>query len=88
MPEQPPEHRALLNRAAAYESWARTDNRTARTEPGRKALLAKFEREVDPEGSLTPAERTRRAEFARKAFYTRLAAKSAQVRRRRAGGAA
>lgn len=45
--------------------------------------MAKFEREVDPDGILTPAERTRRAESARKAYFARLALKSATARRRR-----
>ena len=67
---------------ASHESWARTDDRAARTAPARKAMLSRFEREVDPDGVLTAAERARRAEHARKAYYTRLALKSAQSRRR------
>lgn len=69
---------------AAHDSWARTEDRNARTAPARQAMLDKFEREVDPDGSLTPAERARRAEHARKAHFTRLALKSAQSRRRAA----
>ena len=38
---------------------------------------------VDPEGVLPEAERIRRAEHARKAYFTRLALKSAQARRRK-----
>ena len=41
-----------------------------------------FEREVDPHNSLPVAERVRRAENARKAYFQRLALKSAQARRR------
>ena len=67
---------------ASHESWARTDDRAARTAPGRKAMLDRFEREVDPDGVLTPAERNRRATHARKAYFARLALKSAQSRRR------
>lgn len=55
------------------------------TKPMREGFDAKFEREVDPEGQLSPQERAKRAEFARKAFYQRLALKSAQARRRRKG---
>jgi hypothetical protein len=33
----------------------------------RHGLQAKFEREVDPEGKLSPQERAKRAEYARKA---------------------
>lgn len=46
-------------------------------------MLKKFEKEVDPDGSLPPAERAKRAEHARKAYFKRLALKSAQTRRRR-----
>jgi hypothetical protein len=53
------------------------------TEPGRRAFWIKFEREVDPEGILTPEERTRRADLARQAYFARLALKSAQARRKK-----
>ncbi|WP_245612650.1 hypothetical protein [Actinotalea ferrariae] len=43
--------------------------------------MAKFERQVDPEGTLAPDERARRAEHARKAHFARLALKSARARR-------
>jgi hypothetical protein len=46
--------------------------------------MSKFERDVDPEGVLDPAERARRGESARKAHYARLALRSAQARRRSA----
>ena|SRR5580658_6942482 len=52
----------------AHVSWARTADRTARTEPGRKGFLARFEREADPDGVLPEDERARRAEHARKAY--------------------
>ena len=55
---------------------------TARTQPGRDAFLARFEHEVDPDGQLTPEERSRRAESLRKAYFARLALKSAQARRK------
>jgi hypothetical protein len=80
--------RVQIGRVGAYESWARTKDRSARTAPGRKAMLDKFEREVDPNNELTPQERAKRAVFARKAYFARLVLKSAQARRRRSGGAA
>jgi hypothetical protein len=49
--------------------------------------MRRFEREVDPDGTLDPAERARRAENARKAYFASLALKSA-VSRRKARGAA
>lgn len=67
---------------AAHESWAHTEDRSARTAPARAALMARFEREADPEGTLLPAERARRAEHLRRAYFQRLALKSAQSRRR------
>jgi hypothetical protein len=53
------------------------------TAPARAAFLDRFEREVDPECTLPPAERVRRAEHARAAYFIRLALKSAQSRRKR-----
>jgi hypothetical protein len=63
--EDSPQWRSTRARIGAYESWARTEDRTARTWPARKAALDRFEREVDPEGVLTPQERAKRAEWAR-----------------------
>ena len=79
-----PSERSLRARLAAHESWARTGDRTARTAAGTAAFLDRFEREVDPDGTLDPADRARRAESARKAYFTRLALRSAQARRRAA----
>jgi hypothetical protein len=77
------EERSMKASIAAHESWARTENRTARTAAARKAMHDKFEREVDPHGTLLPAERAVRAEHARRAHFKRLALKSAQARRNR-----
>ena len=82
-----PAERSLRSQIAAHKSWAHTPDRAARTSNARRAMLDKFEREVDPEGQLAPAERAKRAENARKAYFARLALKSAQARRRRGGTA-
>jgi hypothetical protein len=67
---------------------ARHDARQT-TAAGRAAFLARFEAEVDPDGTLSPEERSRRAEHARSAYFTRLALASAKARRgKRSGGAA
>jgi hypothetical protein len=50
----------------------------------RRGFESKFEREVDPEGVLTPEERSRRAERALRAHMLRLSKKSAEARRARA----
>jgi len=74
--------RSLRARVGAHQSWAQTEDRAARTASARRAMLDRFEREVDPRGELTPAEHAVRAEHARKAYFARLALKSAQARRR------
>jgi hypothetical protein len=73
--------RRQIGRIGGFTSWANTEDRTARTQPGREAFLARFEDEVDPKRQLSPQERARRAEAARKAYFARLALKSARVRR-------
>lgn len=84
MPHHSPEDRALTARIAAHTKWANTADPTAATAPARKAFLDRFEKQVDPDGVLKPAERARRAEHARKAHFARMALKSAQARRARA----
>ena len=81
MPSSTPTERALHGRLAAHAKWAKTDP-VEGTAPARKAFLDRFEREVDPDGVLPPADRARRAEHARKAYFTRMALKSAQARRK------
>lgn len=85
MPSRNPEDRALIARIAASELWAKCPDRAAHTAPGRKAALDRFEKQVDPEGKLPPEERAIRAAHAKKAFYTRMALKSAQARRAKRG---
>ena len=75
-----PAQRSLRGQLAAHESWAQTADRAARTAPARDTFLERFERQVDPDGILDPAERARRAEHAKKAYFLRLALKSAQAR--------
>lgn len=75
MPETSPELRTLLAQMAAHESWGRTCDRSARTANARKAFEDRFLTEAggDP----------KRAESLRKAYFARLALKSAQARRLR-----
>jgi hypothetical protein len=84
VPQLTPAQRSLRGRLAAETSWANTVDPSARTAPARAAFLDRFERQVDPDGVLDPADRVRRAEHARKAHFARLALRSAQARRRRA----
>jgi hypothetical protein len=82
MMEISPERR-LRSQIGAHESWARTQNRSARTLPARRAAWERFEKQVDPEGKLPRALRAAMAEHARQAHFKRMALKSAEVRRRR-----
>ncbi len=81
-----PEQRSLRARTASHASWANTTDVLARTRPGRDAAFERFEREVDPTGSLSPEERTRRAKHALKAHMTLLAYRSSRVRSMKKGG--
>ena len=76
-----PGERALRARLAAHALHAQVADPAAHTAPARRAFLDRFEREVDPDGQLAPAERARRAEHARKAYFLRLALASAKARR-------
>lgn len=71
--------RSLRGRIAAETSWANTEDRTARTANARTAFEDKFLAEADGD--------PKRAEHLRRAYFARLALKSAQARRRRGGGA-
>ncbi len=79
-----PESRSLVGRIAANTRWSSCTDRTAATAPARRAFDQRFELQVDPDGTLPPAERAFRAEHARKAHFARLALKSAQSRRKAA----
>jgi len=72
--------RTLRGRLAAHTLHAKRDARQT-TANGRAAFLARFEREVDPAGALDPAERRRRAEQARRAYFTRLSLAAIAARR-------
>jgi hypothetical protein len=77
-----PAQRVLRAKAAADASWANTSDRTARTEPARRAALARFERQVDPNNELREDERRRRAASARRSYFRLLALRSARKRGR------
>jgi len=76
-----PAERSQRARLGAYSLHAKRDARET-TSAARAAFLERFEREVDPDGTLPLDERTRRARAARKAYFTRLALASARARRR------
>ncbi|GAA1405329.1 hypothetical protein GCM10009639_52160 [Kitasatospora putterlickiae] len=73
--------RSLRAQIAAHTSWANTSDPAGRTAKARAAALARFETQVDPEGVLPEPERLRRAESARRAYFSNLALRAAQARR-------
>jgi len=75
--------RVLRGRIGAYSLHSTHDPRLT-TAKARATFLASFEAQVDPDGSLPPAERERRALAARRAHMARLSYRSALARRRRA----
>lgn len=77
-----PAERAMRARLAAHALHAQVDGKE-HTAPARKAFADRFLRQVDPDNVLDPAERERRAEHARKAYFLALAVKSVAARRRR-----
>lgn len=78
-----PEERIRNGRIGAHIRWANTDDRTAATAPARQAFADRWDKQVDPDGVLTPKERHLRAEHAKKAYFLQLAAKSAKARAKR-----
>lgn len=82
-----PEQRHLQTRIAAHIKWAQTDP-VQGTEKARQAALDRFEKQVDPDLQLEPAERARRAEHAKKAYFLGLALKSATARKKPHGSRA
>jgi hypothetical protein len=73
----------INRRIAAEISWARTHDRAARTRPAREEFIRRFEKEVDPEGTLPAEERRQRAEHAKRAYMLQLAKRSAASRKAR-----
>lgn len=77
-----PEQRVLRSRLGAYRLHATHDPRLT-TRKAREAFAGRFERQVDPDGVLAPAERAQWAEAARRAYFIGLALRSSQARRRK-----
>jgi hypothetical protein len=72
---------ATLGRIGASVTHSRWDARDL-TQAATEAQLARFDREVDPDGKLPEQERERRAKAALSAYMTRLALRSVEARRR------
>ena len=76
-----PTEATLRARLAAHTLHAHAEDPSAHTAPARAAFMARFKREADPDGSLPLAERARRAEHLKKAYFIRLSLKAAKARR-------
>lgn len=76
-----PAERSRNARIAALTRWSREDP-AIQAERMAAGVEAKFEREVDPDGALAPAERRRRAKAARQAHMLKLARLSVAKRNR------
>lgn len=75
----------MIARLAALEEHAKhIEDAAKHTAPARRAQLAAFEREVDPDGVLPEAERERRAKIARKAHLARIRLLAIQAHKRNA----
>jgi hypothetical protein len=71
--------RKLRAQLAANTRWSREDPAPTAAR-GQAGLLARFEREVDPDGTLSPQERARRTQAALRAHMKRLALASSKAR--------
>lgn len=79
-------NRSTAGRIGAHIGWSRTADRAARLAPARRNSPVSIEwhlARLDPAlDNASPAERMAAAESARKAYFARLAAKSADARKR------
>lgn len=67
-----PNQRTQRARIAAHARWKNQAGAEG-TRAAREAFLARFARQVDPEGRLDPVERARRAESAKREYFQRMA---------------
>ncbi len=67
-----PAELSAYGRLGAHTSWAKTADRAQRTAPARAAFMARFERQVDPDGTLAPEVRAQMADSAMRAHMERL----------------
>lgn len=78
-----PEEARQRGALGAHVRWSRTADRSAATAAARAAALSRFEREVDPDGVLTPEERAVRAKHAKAAHMRRLSMAGVKARQKK-----
>lgn len=72
------------HRRAALIRWSKTPDRAAATAPARAGARAKWEREVDPDGTLDPAIRKLLADTREAAHMELIRERSLKSRQRKA----
>ena len=75
-----PEQKSLRGRIAANKRWSQDGDRKGQGKRGQAGLLARFERQVDPDGTLPKKERRRRAQNARAEHMARLSFLASKAR--------
>ncbi|MDO9378926.1 MAG: hypothetical protein Q7T56_08745 [Nocardioidaceae bacterium] len=80
-----PADKTLSAQIAANTRWGNTTDRSAATSAARRGLRAKFETQVDPDGTMHPAERERRVESLMKAHMQRMTLAAKRARQRKSG---
>ena len=78
---------SVRGRLGAHTLHAQLPDPSAHTAPARAAFEARWERIVDPDGTLAPQDRARRAAHARAAHFARMSLASARARRARSAAA-
>lgn len=76
-----PAERSTQAQIAALTRWGTTGDRSAATTAARRGLRARFEREADPDGTLTPDELERRVDALQRAHMLRMSLKAQKARR-------
>jgi hypothetical protein len=82
MPKLTPEQRVLRARMGAHALHAQGKTTTVAARKASPQSLDYWAVKVDPDGELPDAERTRRAEHARREYMTGLALKSSKARKK------
>jgi hypothetical protein len=83
MPARHRTERLMIARIAAADRWAQEPDRAAATAPARAGLRAKFEREVDPDGTLPADVLAERVAHLQHAHMLRMSRAAAAKRRQR-----
>jgi len=78
-----PEQRHLRAKIAANVRWSKPMARADQADAARSAIFARLERQVDPEGTLPPADRSELVEAAARALSARLCSAKARKRQPR-----